>query len=195
MTQAPAWFFARGVSIISVYAFSVEDWRRSADQLNNVMKLLKHTLEEELSAVEQKGYRILISGRLSELPGDLPEACWELMTKSKGNSAGILNICLNYGGRAEIVDAVRRIVRNKVDIAQVHEGLIKKYLYHSELAEPDLIVGTAGEQRLNDFLLWQSAHSQLYFLKKYWPDFEESDVDLILAEYARRKAEQPDQEN
>ncbi len=187
MRQAPEWFFSRGVKIFSVFAFSTENWNRSREEVNYLMKLLKRAIEEELEEVNKKGYRVLISGRVDELPGDLPELCHEAMNKTKANQKGILNICLNYGGRAEIIDAARKMIKNKVAPEQVHEGMLKKYLYQGELDDPDIIVRTSGEQRLSGFMLWQSAYSELMFMKKYWPDFEESDVDLILAEYANRK--------
>lgn len=187
MRQVPDWFFARGVEILSVYAFSTENWNRSRDEVNYLMKLLKRAIDEELEEVRQKGYRILISGRIDELPGDLPESCYNVMEKTKANQKGVFNVCLNYGGRAEIIDAVRKMIKNNVEVKQVHEGMMRKYLYHSELSDPDIIVRTSGEQRLSGFQLWQSAYSELMFMKKYWPDFEKSDVDLILEEYADRK--------
>ncbi len=187
LKQAPSWFFSRGVSIISVYAFSAENWNRSRDEVNYLMKLVKIAFDRDLDEFNQRGCKVLISGRVDELPGDLPELCYEAMNKTKANQKGTLNICLNYGGRAEIVDAARKMIKNKVELEQVHEGMIKKYLYQGELDDPDIIVRTSGEQRLSGFMLWQSAYSELMFIKKYWPDFEESDVDLILAEYANRK--------
>jgi len=187
MRQAPGWFFSREVKVLSVYAFSTENWNRSRNEVNYLMKLLKRAFDEELEETNRKGYRILISGRIDELPGDLPESCAKAMNKTKDNIKGTLNICLNYGGRAEIINAVCKMIKNKIELKQVHEGLIKKYLYHGELGDPDIIVRTSGEQRLSGFQLWQSAYSELMFLKKYWPDFEENDVDLILAEYAERK--------
>jgi len=185
--EAPDWFFSRGVKILSIFVFSTENWNRAHDEVNYLMKLIKKTVDEEIERIQEKKYKILISGRLDDLPGDLPEACLDLMDKTKNKGGGILNICLNYGGRAEIVDALRKMIKNKVDFKQVHEGLIRKYLYFGELGDPDIIVRTSGEQRLSGFQLWQSAYSELMFLKKYWPDFEESDVDLILNEYAERK--------
>lgn len=187
MRQAPEWFFHRGIKTLSVFAFSTENWNRSREEVNYLMKLLKRAIEEELEEINKKGYRVLISGRMDELPGDLPELCCEAMDKTKANQKGTLNICLNYGGRAEIVDAARKMIKNKVAPEQVHEGMLKKYLYQGELDDPDIIIRTSGEQRLSGFMLWQSAYSELMFIKKYWPDFEESDADLILAEYANRK--------
>lgn len=187
MRQVPQWFFSKGVKNLSVYAFSTENWNRKREEVNYLMKLLKKAIKKELETLQQKGYRILISGRIDELPGDLPEACFDIMDKTKFKKNGTFNICLNYGGRAEIVDAVRKIVKNNVKLEQIHEGMIRKYLYHEELGDPDIIVRTSGEHRLSGFQLWQSAYSELMFIKKYWPDFEESDVGLILKEYADRQ--------
>ena len=184
--QAVDWFFGRGVKTLSVFVFSTENWNRSREEVNYLMKLLKRAVDEEVENAQEKGWKVLISGRVDELPGDLPEACHELTNKTKSGQAGILNLLLNYGGRAEIVDAVRKMIKNKVEPKQVHEGMIRKYLYNSELSDPDIIVRTAGEERLSGFQLWQSAYSELMFMAKYWPDFEEQDVDLIIKEYNDR---------
>ncbi len=187
MKDLPEWFFKKGVKIVSVFAFSTENWNRSKIEVNYLMKLLKKTLQNNLEEFSNKGYKILISGRINELPGDLPEVCNNAIDKTKFNSNGILNICINYGGRAEIVDAIKKIIKNKIDISQVHEGIIKKYLYNNDLKDPDIIVRTSGEQRLSGFQLWQSSYSELLFLQKYWPDFEKNDADFILEEYDKRK--------
>ena len=181
------WFFDRGVEIISVYAFSTENWNRSQEEVNYLMKLLERAVEEEVKEAKEKDFRLLISGRISELPGDLPDSCQRAMDETKAGSRGTLNICLNYGGRAEIVDAVKKMVKNGIEPEQVHEGMLKKYLYNSNLADPDIIVRTSGEQRLSGFLLWESAYSELMFMEKYWPDFEENDVDTIINEYNNRQ--------
>jgi undecaprenyl diphosphate synthase len=187
MRKSPEWFFSRGVKIFSIFAFSTENWKRSQEEVNYLMKLLKKAIDEEVEEVNKKGHKILISGKIDELPGDLPESCQEAMNKTKNNTKGILNICLNYGGREEILDAIRKMIKNKVEVEQVHEGMIKKYLYNGDLPDPDMIVRTSGEQRLSGFELWQSAYSELFFMEKYWPEFEESDADLIIEEYASRK--------
>lgn len=186
--QMPEWFFSRGVKIISIWVFSTDNWKRSQEEVNYLMKLLRQAVSEDfLDHAQKKGYKILISGRIDELPGDLPESCQEAINKTKAGKNGILNICLNYGGRAEIVDAFIKMMKNNIGLEQIHEGMIKKYLYNGDLPDPDLIVRTSGEERLSGFLLWQSAYSELIFLKKYWPDFEERDVEIIIAEYGQRK--------
>jgi undecaprenyl diphosphate synthase len=188
MKKLPGWFFSRGVKILSLFAFSAENWNRQAAEVNYLMKLLEKAVEINLLELAKKNnYKILISGRIEELPGDLPAKCLEIMKETKANNRGIINVCLNYGGRAEIVDAVRKMIKNKVELEQVHEGMIKKYLYQTDLSDPDIIVRTSGEERLSGFLTWQSVYSELFFMKKYWPDFEELDVDVILREYAERK--------
>ena len=188
MKLAPGWFFARGVKALSFYAFSTENWNRAQDEVNYLMKLLEQAVESDLRELAKKnGYQILISGRLEELPGDLPAKCLAVIAETKSNHRGIINVCLNYGGRPEIVDAVRKLIKNKVELEQVHEGMLKKYLYQPDLPDPDMIVRTSGERRLSGFLIWQSVYSELFFLKKYWPDFEESDVEVILREYEERQ--------
>ena len=187
MKQSPAWFFSRGVKILSFYAFSTENWNRAQDEVNYLMKLLQNSIESGLLEMAKKNSnKILVSGRLEELPGDLPAKCLEIMAETKNFNKGIINICLNYGGRAELVDAVRKMVKNKVELEQIHDGMVKKYLYQGDLPDPDLIIRTSGEQRLSGFLMWQAAYSELLFMKKYWPDFEESDVEVVLREYAQR---------
>jgi undecaprenyl diphosphate synthase len=187
LKQSVDWFFSRGVNIVSVYTFSTENWNRAREEVNYLMKLLRKAIDDETERAIEKNFRIIISGRIDELPGDLPEACVEAMNKTKKGSGGILNLCLNYGGRAEIVDAVKKMIKNKISIEQVHEGMIRKYLYNGQLPDPDVIVRTSGEKRLSGFQLWQAAYSELVFLNKYWPDFEAADVDMVLEEFARRK--------
>jgi undecaprenyl diphosphate synthase len=187
MRVMPEWFFSKGVEIVSVYAFSTENWNRKQEEVNYLMKLLGKGLSENFDEFNERGYRLLISGRISELPGDLPDICQEAIDKSKDNTKGVLNICLNYGGRAEIVDAFKKIVAKGVEADQVHEGMIKKYLYQADLPDPDIVVRTSGEERISGFLLWESSYSEFLFMKKYWPDFERVDAEIILDEYSRRK--------
>ncbi len=187
MKEVPGWFFELGVPVVSVYAFSTENWSRSRDEVNYLMMLLRTALGEELDAFHEKGYRLLVSGRVDELPGDLPELCRTAIEKTKSNTVGTLNICLNYGGRAEIIDCVKKIVANGLSLEQIHEGMLRKYLYQPDLPDPDMIVRTSGEKRLSGFQLWESAYSELMFIEKYWPDFERLDAEQIMKEYAGRK--------
>jgi len=186
MHQIPGYFYAEGVKIVSVYAFSTENWNRSRDEVNYLMKLLKKALQDDLEDFQKKEYRLFVSGRINDLPGDLPEICVHAMSETANNKNGILNICLNYGGQSEIVDAVKKILKKGIKPEHVHRGMIRKYLYNSEISDPDIIVRTSGEKRLSGFQLWRSAYSELLFMEKYWPDFEKDDVQFILKEYNNR---------
>lgn len=187
LKQIPDWFFLRGVKIISVFVFSSENWNREKKEVDYLMQLLEKGIREDVDEFHKKGYKMVFSGRIDELPGDLPELCQQAAQKTKDNTSGTINICLNYGGQPELIDAVKKIIRNKLTEEQIHEGIIKKYLYNGHLPDPDIIVRTGGEQRLSNFLLWQSAYSELMFIKKYWPDFEELDVISIIDEYNKRE--------
>jgi len=187
MGLMPEWFFAQGVELVSVFAFSINNWSLPREEVNDLMKLIQKALTDNLDSFVKKGYKIIISGRIEELPGDLPEVCAEAILQTKDGRRGTLNICLNYGGRAEIVDAIRKMIKNKIDIEQVHEGLVKKYLYHGDLSDPDMIIRTADERSLSGFQMWQAERSELFFISKYWPDFEKLDAEKLLSEYAERK--------
>jgi len=185
--KAPFWFFQAGVSTLSIFFFSNKEWERDREEVNSSMKMIKTFLVENLDEIDEKNYKILISGKTDELPGDLPEICLEVKTKTKDNTGIILNLCLNYGGREEIIDAFKKMMKNKVELKQIHSGMIKKYLYNPDLKDPDLIVRTSGKKTLSGLLLWQSIESEILFTDKYWPDFEENDVKKIIEEYNFRK--------
>lgn len=187
LKKLPEWFFARGVSIVSVFAFSTENWNRAREEVNYLMKLVEKAFKEDLDEFHARGYRVVLSGRIAELPGDLPEICANAVNRTKANRTGTLHLCLNYGGRAEIIDAVKKMVKNGLRPEQVHEGIMRKYLYNEDIGDPDIIVRTSGEERTSGFLLWQSAYSELMFMKKYWPDFEEADAEKIINEYSSRQ--------
>ena len=184
--KAPEWFFNRGVKTVSLFSFSTENWKRPQEEVGFLMALLKRAIDEESQNAVEKGNRILISGRINELPGELPQSCVAVMEKTKECANGTTNICVNYGGRAEIVDAVKKIIENKVPVNEITEQMISQHLYFPDLPEPDLIVRTSGEKRTSGFLLWQSAYSEFLFLQKKWPEFEERDVEAILEEYQKR---------
>ncbi len=181
------WFFLRGVKVLSAFMFSTENWKRDKKEVDYLMQLAGNRIKEDLDEMHKKDYKVLFSGRLEELPGDLPELYDNAVQKTKENTSGTFNICFNYGGRPELIDAIKKIVKNELTEEQIHEGIVKKYLYNGHLPDPDIIVRTSGEQRISGFLLWQAAYSEFLFLKKYWPEFEEMDVVGIIDEYNNRK--------
>lgn len=186
----PNWLFNRGVKTISILVFSVDDWKRPPEEVNSLMKFLKQLFCESIEEFKKNSWRVEMSGKIDELPGDLPEICAELHRETKDGSKGILNICINYNGRDEMLQAIKKMISNNLQAEQVHEGIIRKYLYNNEVSDPDLIIGFGGVQKLSGFQLWQAEKSEIIFLKKDWPDFEPLDVENMIEEFSKRKNEQ-----
>jgi len=180
------WCLEKGIKIFTVYGFSTENWNRSKKEVNYLMRLLKIALKRDIKTLHKKGIRVNIIGRIKELSQDLQKAIKEAMLLTKNNTRGLLNIAINYGGRPELVDAVRKIIKKKISPLKVSEALISDNLYTAGQPDPDLIIRTSGEQRLSNFLTWQSAYSELYFIKKHWPDFTKKDLEEAIKEYSRR---------
>ena len=181
------WLKARGIKILTLYCFSTENWKRSPAEVNYLMKLLNSALTEDIKEFHKRGFKLRVIGQKERLPSYLQKAIKKAEELTKNNKEGILNLAISYGGRAEIVEAVRKIIKEKISPDRIDEKLIGNYLYTQDLPDPDLIIRTSGEQRLSNFLLWQSAYSELYFCPKYWPDFTEKDLDEALKEYTRRQ--------
>lgn len=181
------WCLKRGVKILTIYAFSTENWDRSKREVSYLMKLLKRALTEEIERLHQKGIQIRVIGIKKGLSQDILEAIKKAMAKTKRNTKGILNIALNYGGRVEIIEAMKKIVQKKYKPSQITEGLVNKYIFTAGLPDPDLIIRTSGEQRISGFLTWQSVYSEFLFIKKHWPAFTEKDIDFAIKEYAHRQ--------
>jgi undecaprenyl diphosphate synthase len=175
-----------GVKALSVYAFSTENWSRPRAEVRALMRLFHETMQREIEEMHRRGVRIVVSGRRDELSPKMRERIDEAMGRTAGNTNGVLNVCLNYGGRAELVDAVRRVVADGVPVGEIDEATIAARLYVPELPEPDLIIRTAGERRVSNFLLWQSAYSEMLVTDTLWPDFGVEDLKAALADYASR---------
>ena len=175
-----------GVRVLSVYAFSTENWTRPRAEVRALMRLFHETMLREIDEMHRRGVRIVVSGRRDELSARMRQRIEEAVARTSANSNGVLNVCLNYGGRAEIVDAVRSLVSDGVGAAGVDEAAISSRLYYPELPDPDLIIRTAGERRMSNFLLWQSAYSEMLVTETLWPDFDIEDLKAALADYAAR---------
>lgn len=176
----------KGIKILTVYAFSTENWRRSKEEVGYLMKLLKTAMTEEVGYFKGKNIRVNVIGRTSELPKDLQGAIRNMENATKECKDGVLNIAINYGGRTEIVDAVKKIIKQNTNEDEVTESLIEKNIYTSELPDPDIIIRTSGEQRLSGFLTWQSSYSELYFTKVNWPDFSQKNLDDAINWFSQR---------
>ena len=146
-----------GVHVLSIYAFSTENWARPRAEVRALMRLFHETMLREIDEMHRRGVRIVVSGRREDLSSRMLQRIDEAMSRTAGNTNGVLNVCLNYGGRAEIVDAVRSLVADGVPPDAVDENAISRRMYQPELPDPDLIIRTAGEQRVSNFLLWQGA--------------------------------------
>jgi len=171
MKQVGDWCLARGIDFLTVYAFSTENWQRSKKEVDYLMKLLERGLTKELPQFMKKNIRLKIIGSRDKLSISLKQAIKTAEDKTKNNTAGTLNIAVNYGGRLEVVEAVKKIVRRKIPINQISEQTISDYVWTAGEPDPDLIIRTSGEYRLSGFLTWQGVYSELYFTKKFWPDF------------------------
>ncbi len=175
-----------GVHTLSIYAFSTENWTRPRAEVRALMRLFHETMQREIDEMHRRGVRIVVSGRREDLSPRMRERIEEATARTRNNTNGVLNVCLNYGGRAEIVDAAKRLLQDGVPAAEVDEAAISARMYQPELADPDLIIRTAGEHRVSNFLLWQGAYAEMLVSQTLWPDFGEEDLKAALAEYASR---------
>lgn len=181
----------RGIPFLSLFAFSTENWKRPPEEVSFLMKLLNDSIHNEFQALMDNDVRIVISGRMRELPGSLAQDLLELAQNTASNTGLCLNLAINYGGRAEIVDAAKQICQDvragKLDCSALDEEIFTHYLYHPELPPADLIIRPSGEMRISNFMLWQAAYAELLTMDTYWPSFTPVDLDLALEEYSRRE--------
>jgi undecaprenyl diphosphate synthase len=175
------------IKYVSLYGFSTENWIRPEDEVKGLFKLLVNFIERYLLDIHQRNIKLHHSGRLHELPEDLQQAIRKAVELTKDNTGMTLNVAFNYGGRAEIVDAVRRLLADDSKTGDIDETLFNSYLYTAGLPDVDLLIRTGDETRLSNFLLWQTAYSEYHFTKVLWPDFSKKDIDKALLAYSRRK--------
>jgi undecaprenyl diphosphate synthase len=175
-----------GVQVLSVYTFSTENWSRPRAEVRYLMRLFHEAFRRELDEIDERGIRVIVSGRRAELSPAMIEQIEHAETRTADNRNGVLNVCLNYGGRAELVDAVRSLIASGVDPDAVDERMLAGRLYHPELPDPDLIVRTAGESRISNFLLWQSAYSEIHVTDTLWPDFDIQDLKRAIQDFQSR---------
>jgi len=180
--------FARyKVNYLTLYAFSTENWRRSKSEVNELMLILGRVIGRETKALHKKGVRLRHLGRLDRLAPKLQEQIRYALDLTRENTVINLSVAFDYGGRAEIIEAMQQIARENVPVETVDEALFSKYLYTADIPDPDLIIRTAGEMRLSNFLLWQSAYSELYTTPVFWPDFNEEEIRKALIAYSQRE--------
>ena len=179
-------FGERGVRYLTLYAFSTENWRRPLLEVRGLMRILSRVIDRELKPLHEAGVRLRYIGQLDVLEPALRAQIERAVQLTAQNDKMTVCVAFNYGGRSELVEALRRIVAAGVPAAEVSEELVARYLYTEGLPDPDLIIRTGGQQRLSNFLIWQAAYAEYYFTPTYWPDFSERDIDDALEAYAER---------
>jgi len=175
------------IKILTVYAFSTENWKRPKDEINALMHLLDDYLEREIRDLHANKIKLNIMGDLAPFSHELRNKILNAVDLTKNNDRLIFNICLNYGGRSEILNAVKNILKeHKNNDITINEDHFKKYLYTKDLPDPDLLIRTGGEYRLSNFLLWQCAYTELYFTDVFWPDFDKDELYKAIKNYQKR---------
>lgn len=179
--------FARGTKYVSAYVFSAENWKRTEEEVGYLMKLVAKAVSKHLSTFDKAGIRVVVLGRQQGLDKNVLKALQEAERTTSKNTKGTLALCFNYGGKDELVDAVKQIVSRGVAVDKIDRTMLDASIYHPEIPDIDLLVRTSGEHRTSGFMLYRSDYAELYFTDTLWPDFNESELDKALAEYAQRR--------
>ena len=177
----------RGVEYVTLYSFSTENWKRGDDEVGALMALLEETIRRETRTLVEDGVRLRVIGRLHELAERSQQAIAEAVAATARGTNGTMTIAFNYGGRAEIVDAVRGIVRDGLGADKIDEAAIAQRLYAPDHPDPDLLIRTGGELRISNFLLWEVAYAEMWATDVLWPDFSVADLERAIASYAARE--------
>lgn len=188
LKEITSYAFNKGIKVVSVYVFSTENFKRSKEEVDHLMNLFVNGFKKDKFYLKEN-IKVVFSGRKEPLRQDVLDAMDKIVSDTKDNTKGILNICLNYGSRSEIIDATKKIVNEvengKLTIDEINEGMYHKYLYQ-DLPDVDLMIRTSGELRLSNFLLWQNSYAEFYFPKTYFPDFTKKEFDKAIVEYTSR---------
>lgn len=188
LKEITSYAFNKGIKVVSVYVFSTENFKRSKEEVDHLMNLFVNGFKKDKFYLKEN-IKVVFSGRKEPLRQDVLEAMDKIVSYTKDNTKGILNICLNYGSRSEIIDAIKKIVNEvengKLNIDEISEEMYHKYLYQ-DLPDVDLMIRTSGELRLSNFLLWQNSYAEFYFPKTYFPDFTKKEFDKAIVEYTSR---------
>jgi undecaprenyl diphosphate synthase len=176
-----------GIPILTIYAFSTENWGRPEHEVNSLMELMEQMIDRELPELHQEGVQIRHLGRTTGVSEHMLAKIRHAVELTRNNQRLILNVAFNYGGRSEIVDAVRRIIADGIPAEAVDEALLSRYLYTADLPDPDLIIRTSGEMRVSNFLVWQGAYAEYHVTPTYWPDFDKDELYRALVTFSRRE--------
>lgn len=181
----------RGIKVLTLYMFSTENWKRAQEEVGSLMGLIERTLRKELAELNRRGVRVRVSGRMAQLPAALRETIHGHLDATDDNTDLILNMAVNYGGRAEIVDAARSLARDvqegRLQPDDISEELFQSRLYTAGLPDPDLLIRTGGDMRISNFLLWQLAYTEIYVTNTLWPAFGEDELDRAIQTFGSRE--------
>ena len=180
-------FHNHQVKYLTLYAFSTENWRRPDEEVSGLLRILAEMIDRETKALHEKNVRVFHLGRIDSLSEQLQAKVHKAIELTKNNTGITLSIAFDYGGRAEIMDAIRHIIKDGIPSEKITESLFSSYLYTPDIPEPDLIIRTAGEMRLSNFLIWQAAYSEFYATPTLWPDFGDEDIERALVAYSHRE--------
>jgi len=175
------------IKYLTLFGFSTENWSRPADEVSGILRVFQKIIDQEALAFHKLGIRLRHLGRREELPPALQESIKKAIELTRDNTGMTFNLAFNYGGRTEILDAVRRIVAENIPLQKIDEGLFADYLYTAGIPDVDLLIRTGGELRTSNFLTWQSVYSEYYFADVFWPDFDEKEIDKALLAYRQRQ--------
>lgn len=182
--------YDKGIKVLSVFAFSTENWKRDKEEVDYLMKLFIKIFNDNFDFIKKKNVRVVFSGLREKISSKVQKAMDKIVDETKCNNDGVLNICLNYGGQSEIVEATKKISldvkENNINIEDINEELFSKYLFN-DLPPVDLLIRTSGEYRVSNFMLWQMAYSEFYFTDTLWPDFNEEELDKAIKSYNNRE--------
>lgn len=180
-----------GIKILTLYTFSMENWKRPKWEVTALMDLMVNTIRREIKELEEKNVKIISIGHLKDLPNSTRESFQEAIKRTENNSGLILNLALSYGGRCEIKDAMvkisKKVLSGEIQPEEISENIIQNHLYTADLPDPDLIIRTSGEFRLSNFLLWQMAYAEIYVTNTFWPDFKRSHLLAAIESYLKRE--------
>jgi undecaprenyl diphosphate synthase len=180
-----------GIKYLTLYAFSIENWDRPVKEVDALMFLLEEYLVKEIKELQKQGIRLTTIGEIDRLYPSVKEKLMQVKASTVENDKMVLNLALSYGGKDEIIRAVKKIFQDdkngKIDVNEINKETFKNYLYTSEMPDPDLLIRTSGEYRISNFLLWQMAYTELYFTNVLWPDFTKNDLFKAIASYQKRE--------
>ncbi|MFN8617265.1 MAG: polyprenyl diphosphate synthase [Dehalococcoidia bacterium] len=180
-------FADHGVQYLTLYAFSTENWNRPEKEVRLLIRLLRYFIKRETNNLHKNGIQLRMLGHVETLPEWLQKQVSDAIALTKDNSRMTLNICFSYGGRDDILTAIKGMMQDELGPSEITEETVSSYLSTGGAPDPDLLIRTGGDMRISNFLLWQCAYAELYFTDTFWPDFGREDTDIALAEYGRRK--------